>query len=356
MPRPALPTLAGAALACALAVPSPAPLAAQAPERLLYYVDREDSYRSLVRHIDRIDVLGPQVYTMDSLGIVFGSLDPRVKALAKRHGVKLMPLVVNEGFQQPGLRRFLADSAARQRATSTLAELCRREGYWGWQLDIENVNLQDRERFTEWYREVAEALHGVGCTLSLAVVHRLSDEAGPTSYHRYLHQSWRDGHDLKALAEIGDFITIMSYDQHTRRTPPGPTAGVPWMRAVAEYALRHIPPEKLSLGIPLYGNHWFTRYDGSPDRIQTTSQSVGWFWGSGIAERNGAELRWDAEQGVTWAVFENGGTFEWLFLEDVRAFRAKYSIVTEKKLRGFSAWVLGREDERIWEVLGARRR
>lgn len=355
MIRISLRTFCRAALAVAASLPLHA-AAAQAPERLFYYVDREDSYRSLVAHADRIDVLGPQVYTMDSLGIVFGSLDPRVKALAKRHGIKLMPLVVNEGFQQPGLRRFLADSVARARATRTFADLCRREGYWGWQLDIENVNLQDRERFTQWYREVADALHAVNCTLSVAVVHRLSDEPGPTGYHRFLYESWREGHDLKAMGEIGDFVTVMSYDQHTRRTPPGPTAGLKWMGEVADYFLRYIPAEKLSLGIPLYGNHWLTRYDATlPTRAQTSSQTTNWFWGSGIAERHGATLKWDPEQAVTWTYFENGGTFEWLFLEDVRAFRAKYALMRAKKLRGFSAWVLGPEDERIWGELGARR-
>ncbi|MDQ3696829.1 MAG: glycosyl hydrolase family 18 protein [Gemmatimonadota bacterium] len=116
------------------------------------------------------------------------------------------------------------------------------------------------------------------------------------------------------------------------------------------------PAEKLSLGIPLYGNHWQARYDSeSALGAQATSQSVGWFWGSGIAERHSADLRWDPLQGVTWTYFAKGGTFEWLFLEDVRAFRVKYELMTQKKLRGFSAWVLGREDERIWEMLGERR-
>ena len=61
---------------------------AQALERLFYYVDREDSYESLVKNIDQITVLGPQVYTVDSLGIVFGELDSRVLALAKRTASK----------------------------------------------------------------------------------------------------------------------------------------------------------------------------------------------------------------------------------------------------------------------------
>ncbi len=80
-----------------------------APERLFYYIDREDSYNSLVKHIDQITVVAPQVYVIDSLGILWGSLDKRVAALAKAHNVKIMALFTNEGFQQPGLHRLLGD-------------------------------------------------------------------------------------------------------------------------------------------------------------------------------------------------------------------------------------------------------
>ncbi|MGH7720568.1 MAG: glycosyl hydrolase family 18 protein [Gemmatimonadaceae bacterium] len=341
-----------------LAAIVPAPLSAQrAAERLFYYVDNEDSYTSLVANIQQITVVAPQVYTVDSLGIVWGSLDRRVLDLARRHGVKVMPLIVNEGFHQPSLRRLLADTAARARATRTMAELCRSEGYWGWQFDIENINLQDRELFTAWYTETARALHDARCTISIAVVHRPETMPGPTGYHRFLYESWRDGYDLAALARVGDFISVMSYSQHTRRTPPGPVAGLPWMRDVVEYFLKFMPPEKLSLGIPLSGQHWYTRDDPSvPERARSWSESVTWSWGSGLAERHGAALHWDAEQAATWAYYPNGGTYEWLFLEDVRSFRAKLDLAKEKRLRGFSAWVLGREDERIWEVLRAEQR
>ena len=65
-------------------------------ERLFYYVDREDSYNSLVKHIDQISIVAPQVYVVDSLGIMWGQLDKRVADLAKKHNVKVMPLFTNE--------------------------------------------------------------------------------------------------------------------------------------------------------------------------------------------------------------------------------------------------------------------
>lgn len=324
---------------------------AQRLERLFYYVDRQTSYESLVAHIDQIDVLGPQVYTVDSLGIVFGSLDPRVKRLADEHDVKLMPLVVNEGFNQAALRRLLADTAARNRAIGSFVRLCRDEGYWGIQFDVENVNIEDRDRFTSWYTDASNALHEAGCTISLAVVHRLSDEAGPTALHRFLHDSWRAAHDLEALAKVSDFISFMTYDQHTRRTPPGPVSGLSWMREAIDYALRYVPPGKLSAGIPTYGRHWRTQADPGPDRVRAGMQGINWAWGSALVERSGSTMQWDSVDQVPYAHFSNGGIWEWVFLENARSFEAKLALVREKKLRGFSAWVLGGEDERIWDVL-----
>jgi spore germination protein YaaH len=210
------------------------------------------------------------------------------------------------------------------------------------------VNLQDRDLLTAWYRQAATR-----CTRRLydpiAAVHRPTRRSA-LGYHRFLYELAR-GYDLAALAKAGDFISIMSYSQHTRRTPPGPQAGLPWMRAVVDYFLRFVPPEKLSLGIPLWGEHWFTRYDNTiPERARSWAETVTWTWGGGLADRNGARLQWDSVQAVSWAYYENGGTFEWLFLEDARSFRAKLALVREKKLRGFSAWVLGPEDEGIWDA------
>ena len=325
----------------------------QGGERLFYYVDREDSYRSFVAHADQITVLGQQVYTVDSLGLVYGSLDKRVLDLAKARGVKVMPLVVNEGFNQPALRRLLADTAARSRSIASLVELCRRNGYWGIQFDIENINIQDRDRYTAWFTDAARALHAGGFTISAAIVHETDDLPGPTTYHRFLADSWRT-FDLAALGRVADFLSVMSYDQHTRRTPPGPVAGMPWVRAVTEHFLHYMPADKLSLGIPLYGDYWSVRGDPSPDRVRTSANSVSWFWGSGLAERNGATMKWDEIQQVPYATLDVGGTFEWLYLENARSFSAKVALMREKKLRGFSAWVLGPEDPAIWQAMGRR--
>ena len=325
-----------------------------AQERLFYYVDREDAYRSLVAHIDQITVLGPQSYTVDSLGTFFGGVDARVLRLAKEHQVKVMPLVVNEGFNQPALRRLLGDAGAQRRSIQAMVAACRRHGYSGIQFDVENINELDRDRFTTWFTDAAAALHAAGFAISIAVVHRTDEAAGPTAYHRFLQESWRGGYDLAAIGRAADFVSMMSYDQHTRRTPPGPVAGLTWVRENVDYFLQYVPAPKLSLGIPLYGQHWYARADASiPEQVRSWSESVSWRWGTHLAERANAAIRWEETDQIPFAYFPNGGVYEWLFLENARSFAAKLRLMQEKKLRGFSAWVLGPEDEDIWKELGA---
>jgi len=50
-------------------------------------------------------------------------------------------------------------------------------------------------------------------------------------------------------------------------------------------------------------------------------------------------------------VFDNDGLFEYLFLSDVRSFKAKLELVKRYNLRGFSAFVLGFEDPQIWKLI-----
>lgn len=339
----------------ALLAPVSAP--AQRPlERLFYYVDTEESWESLRRNLDQISVVAPGAYSVDEDGVVWGEVDPRVLALARERGVRVMPLILNPGFNQEMLHRLLENPAARARATGSMARECQRHGYWGMQFDFENVSINDRDAYTRFYREAAEALRGVGCRISIAVVHRPDDEAGPTQYHKWLFKNWRAGYDLQALGEIGDFVSIMSYSQHTRRTPPGPQASLPWTEEVVRYFLRFVPAEKLSMGIPTNSQHWYTSQEDriTPELARSYSAQLTHARALALIQRHGGRLQWDEAAAVPFAYYARGGTWEWIFLEDARSFRAKLGLVDRHGLRGFSVWVLGPEDPGIWEVLRER--
>ena len=333
-----------------LALLATAPLQAQSPERLWYYADNEAGYTSLQKNIGKIDVLAPSAYFVDNQGIVWGDVDPRIRELAARNNVKVMPLLVNAGFDQPALHALLSTPAARARAIASMVDLTRRHDYWGFQIDFENVSVDDREHLTTFYREAADAMHRMGKKISIAVVHRPDEQSGPSRYHKWLFANWRAGYDLKALGDAGDFISIMTYSQHTRRTPPGPNAALPWAEEVVKYFLQQVPANKLSLGIPTGAMHWYTSQEDriTPEMARSYSNVLSYSWAMNMLDRHKAKLVWDDVQKTSYAYFPNGGTWEWIFVEDARSWAAKIDLMNRYKLRGYSVWVLGPEDPAVW--------
>ena len=333
----------------ALAALAPRPARAQRAEALWYSVENEQSVQSFLAHADRISVVAPQSYTMDSLGVVWGRVDPRVIARAREAKVKIIPLIVNPGFDQPIFHKMLVTPESRKRAVRNIAALCRDNHYDGIQFDFENINIVDRENFTAFSREVADSLHRANCSLSAAVVPRQSDFPGATSYHGWIYANWRGAYDYKALTDAMDFLSIMTYSQHTRRTPPGPVAGYPWMERTVKYLLEvGVPANKISIGFPAYSNYWFPVNDTQGPHSSGTG--LAYENAAGLLAKNGAKPIWDATQKESYAFWENDGVYEWLFVQDARAFDERLALVRQYKLRGYSVWVLGQEDPKVWEL------
>lgn len=322
------------------------------PERLFYYVDDERNFESLRANIQQIDVLAPGAYSVDADGIVWGQMDPRVLRLAAEHDVPVMPLIVNPGFDQEMLTALLTNDEARARAVKTMVDECRAFNFAGIQFDFENLSINDRDAFSTFFKEAADALHADGRSISIAVVHRPQESPGPTKYFKWLYRNWRAGYDLDALAREADFISVMTYSQHTRRTPPGPNASIPWMVRNIEYFLQHVPKEKLSLGIAVTSQHWHTEQDDKHvANARSWSRTLRHSEALSLADRFESDWIWLEQEGVAYTFFDNGGLYEWVFLEDARSFQRKFDLVARYGLRGFSVWVIGQEDPGIWKII-----
>ena len=326
--------------------------AAQAPEAIWYIRNDSAAIADFAANARRISVIAPQVFGIDSTGTIRGAIDPRIVAIAREHGVRLMPLVMNPGFSVTVLHQLLTRPPARTAAMGSLAALCRSQRVDGIQLDFENLHVSDRDAFTAFAREAADSVHRAGCQLSAAVVPRADDDRGTTPYKQWLYDYWRGPYDYKALADTLDFLSYMTYAQHTGSSTPGPVAGYPWMVAALRYALAAgVPPAKLSLGLASYSDYWTSSYDPRTG-ARPSARDIEYPVLMAIIGRAGAKPRWDATQRAWVAMWEDHGVFEHAWIEDVRAFESKRALVRRHGLRGYSVWLLGTEDPRIWEKVG----
>jgi spore germination protein YaaH len=338
------------ALLITILLAAPAVSTSQQPggERLFYTTNSPDAVASLEKNAGSISIVGPQSYRVDAEGNLTGQVPASILAIAREHKIPVMPLIVNPGWNLELFHKLVNNSAARATMIASMVSLGKQHGFWGWQFDFEQIHVSDRDSLSRFYREAADALHANGMRISIAVYPDPGDLKNASEYHTWLWDYLVGAYDLKALADAGDFITLMTYLQHTPRTPPGPVGGLPYMERVVRTALAHgVAPRQLSLGIAFFSMHW---------RTEWSAERKGYSWGRGLSwqavndltQKAGAAVQWDAAQGASQARWEEHGVFEYAWIEDATALAPKLRLQQRFGLRGISVWRLGQEDPRVW--------
>jgi len=332
--------------------------AAERPKSLFYLDSDAKSLHSFLDHADKVDIVVPTWYQVNSEGLVSGGPHPLVLETARQNHVLVMPIVVNAGFVQAEFHKFLGDASAQKRMLESLIRACKENGYVGMQFDFENVRWTDRDTLSALVKDSAAAFHHEGFELSIATVPNAPGRPGnDTAFSAWLYENWRGAYDLRAIGEAVDLVCLMTYDENTQWTVPGPVSGWNWVKANIDYALKVVPPGKLSLGIPLYGYHWFA---GLPNRDPVTglldkpnpmAKYISYPDAVDLARTYGAKIEWDAADRTAWCYINRGDMREWIFFTDVRSFKERYDLVRERGLQGFCSWVLGTEDPAIWDLL-----
>ena len=333
--------------------------AAQNPKALFYMTGDPNSVRSFLAHADKVDILVPAWYTVDNEGLVSGGPNPLVMHTAREHHVPVMPIVSGANFVQADVHKLLMEPAPQAAMVSQLIAACKENGYIGFQFDFENVNWADQELFSSLVETAAEAFHKQNLEISVATVPNAPGRPGETGFDAWLYENWQGAYDLKALGKSADFICLMTYDQHTRWTAPGPVAGWGWTVENLNYALKTVPAKKLYIGIPLYGYHWFagTPIKGTPtapaEKPNPSAEYISTADALDLARDYGGKIEWDPVDRTSWFYFYRDNMREWIFYTDTHTFRERYELAKQRGLGGFCSWVLGTEDPGIWDVLTA---
>lgn len=327
------------------------------PAALLYMTDNPDSIRSFLAHSKKIDLLVPTWYSVDENGLVTGAPNSTVLQVAHGEGLPVMPILSLAGKKK--FHDLSASLDAQKRMNDAMIREAKLHGYTGFQFDFENLNYTDRDGLTDVVRRSAEEMHKAGVQLTIATVPNAPGYPGQGGFAKWIYTDWRGAYDLAALAKYADLICLMTYDQHTRWTMPGPVAGWQWTVENLDFALQAVPKEKLSLGIALYGYHWYT---GAPTVDKNTGEEKPNLSADYISTPDALQLaaaysgkpEWDAADHSAFFCFYRDQMREWVFYTDLRTFRDRYQLATARGLEGFCSWVLGSEDPEIWNFLPDR--
>ncbi|MCL5003678.1 MAG: glycosyl hydrolase family 18 protein [Patescibacteria group bacterium] len=172
--------------------------------------------------------------------------------------------------------------------------------------------------------------------------------------------------DLKQIAPIADKIVIMAYDYHFPGSKVvGPVSPLNGGGGIYEYdvnqavtlALNLVPPQKLILGIPLYGYGWETISDSNhaaviPGSALTVSNATA---EKILNDCSNCRFVFDETAQEEFLVYpdqETGSVHE-IFFPDEKSAQAKISLSIDKNLSGIALWALGYEGGSILKPVGA---
>ena len=314
------------------------------------------SVASFLAHKDKIDIISPTWYQIDQNGFVSGEPQPVVLKAAKDAHLTLIPLFAL--FNHEKAHALFNDPKAQDALIASLISECKENGYDGVNLDIEDVMWTDRDGLSALVKKISGALHQQHLQVQIDVCPGAPGHPGDSAFSTWMFQEWRGGYDLKALADSVDLICLMTYDQNTRWTTPGPVDGWIWTNQQLDYALKSVPKSKLSLGIALYGYHWYTGepgFDGKDRTPHPTADYISYANTIYLRDTYGGKTQWDDEEHTPWFFINRDQMREWFFYTDKRAFMDRFDLAKKSGLQGVCAWVLGEEDPAIWDAIPVKR-
>ncbi|MBW3548417.1 MAG: fibronectin type III domain-containing protein [Actinobacteria bacterium] len=321
-------------------VPGMGPTAAQAATEKkisawLPYWDQARAYQSFVDNAHLYDEVSPFWYEMTSATSILrypNAEDLDVISGIKSRGVRLIP-TINNDFDAGRVSTMLSSSVTRTAHVTALVNLVTLNGYDGIDVDYESLAATDRDRYTAFISELSVALHALGKTLTVAV-HPKTSEPG--------NWSGPQAQDYAALGRAVDKLRVMAYDYHWATSGAGPVAPLSWVDDVARFAASQVAPEKVQLGMPLYGYDW----------VDSTGEGVTYEIAASRMQTHGATRQWSQTDAAPWFSYTAGGKTHTVWYEDAQSIAAKLPIVDRHGLGGAVFWRLGGEDPNVWAQVG----
>lgn len=308
-------------------------------ERLFYFREGIQARKSLFANPKSIDIFAPQNYMVDEAGFLSGEVKQDLLTFANKNKIKVMPLLTNGSFHATTSQVFLDDPVKQDILINNLIQEAKDFGYFGWQIDFEQMELSYRDRFSEFIERAYKVFQKNNLKLSVAVIAQISDN--PNDYPKNLWPRIIGVYDYTRLASSTDFISLMSYDDPNSL---GPVAGRLWFEKVIIHSLSLIPKEKISLGIPLY--YW--RWD---DALMKRAGIGGSESLNNLMKDHQLKFGYDLdEQAPFFHFWENGKSYTGWY-ENARSIGYKISLIKKYGLRGFSAWTLGLELQSVYSVM-----
>ncbi|MFY0545624.1 glycosyl hydrolase family 18 protein [Brevibacillus sp. H7] len=288
-----------------------------------------------------VNVVSPTWFELkDDQATLENKADPAYVQWAHKRGYQVWGLVSN-GFHPDWTKAVLGSYQLREKLIAQILHYARLYDLDGINLDFENVYLDDKERLVQFVRELTPFLHEQGLTVSMDVTIKSSSDR------------WSRFYDRAALAQVVDYIAVMTYDEHWATSPKaGSVASLPWTEQGLKGVLEEVPNKKLLLGVPFYTRLW--KEEKQPDgSVKVTSKALSMMRAEEWVKQRNLTPQPDAASGQLFVSYNDptDRAVYKMWLEDETSMQKRMALVKKYNLAGVAAWRRGFEQAEIWSAI-----
>lgn len=213
--------------------------------------------------------------------------------------------------------------------------------YFGLDVDFEYIPPALREAYAAFIARMCQALEPLGYPVITALAPKTSAEQRGLLY---------EAHDYSLIGAAANAVFLMTYEWGYTYGPPMAVAPLPQVRAVLDYAVREIAPEKIFMGIPLYGYDWPLPFVQG----ETRASSISPVEAVERALHYDIAIQYDETAQAPYFYYTDGtGREHAVWFEDARSIEAKLLLAEEYGLQGVGYWNLTRRFPQNWAVLAS---
>lgn len=305
---------------------------------------------SLEKYGNRLNVVFPEWFFIDTLdnGHLQTRIDKAGLAEMRQKGLRIMPMLSNfnsSAKPQPDfdgrlLQTILGNPYKQELFIQQLIDTLAAYRLQGLNVDLESVPLAQRNALTRFQKNLYNAMHQRGLTVSQDV----SVESN-------------SAYDYAQLAQYNDYIIVMAYDQFsTVEDGPGPISAQKWIEQVLDVVASKVDSKKLILGLAGYGYDWQEGVkDGEPVK---TIETVTYAQAIDQAKLSNTPIIYDNDSYNLHYSYEekkfNDSTRQYetlrhnVWFTDAATSFNIMRFADEYGLAGTALWRLGSEDPRLW--------
>lgn len=310
-----------------------------------YIYNSSKSHTEIVNDTNgNINTVSPTCFDLTDDGHLFinNIFDQEFVNNMHEQGVKVTPFLSNHW----GRKKAQAALAKSEILASEVAEAVMKYNLDGVNVDLENLQVKDKDKLTDFVRILREKLPEEKI-VSVAVA------ANP----KKLTKTWIAAYDYVELAKHADYLVLMAYDEHSAGGSEGPVASIGFVEESVKVILENVSRDKVVLGIPLYGRYWQNGAERGGEAVVIAQvERISARYKKSIPvydeETGTVKVTIDVESGDKKA-YINGryleeGTYT-IWYENENSISRKLQVMNQYGLRGAGLWALGNENDEFWK-------